>query len=52
MVLDSCYDLILNPTLEGNELTTNFIARGHDAKMPGFDLNTKGGKVLVYEGHI
>ena len=52
---DGCYDLILNPTLENNDLIKNFIARCHVAVMPGMqvlELSTKGDKALVNEGHI
>ena len=52
---DSCYDLVLNPTLESNDLIKKLIARSRIATMPGFqvlELSMKAGKALVYEGHI
>ena len=48
--LDSCYDLLFNPTPEGMDLIKNFIARCRVATMPGLqvlDLSTNGGKTLV-----
>jgi hypothetical protein len=57
--LDSCYDhLILNPNpmLESTtDLITNLITRWKVAsklELQFLDLSTKGGKSLIYVGHI